>query len=505
MRGERVTTGDVAATSCSLVTACFAPRSPGPRRAPPCRAAAPCSACTPSSCTYRRQLLSTRRAVSPRRTTRSATFSPVAPPPRTTTSYAWSRALLTSPPSCPVWSTGRHAGRPPRDVRRRPAASTPPGVVPADRAGRHRRRRDDGHLGHERVRRPAAGRRRADRRRLPGRGARGGRPLRGSPCWPPSTRSWPAGSPRAGRPSARHLLESVPWTRAPASGGDRAGRRRWRPWTAGWTRLVDGRRPRAGAAGASRTCRSLNPDARPLLRLRGRYVDESGRASAARDGPRARKLPVAVTFRASAVLYRMWSSYGHRSAAAVPVAGLRGAARSRTERGAGMPRARADVRADLEEVFRGRLPAGRRGRRPGTRIPRRGRGRRPGGVPLLRALLGAGRGGQRLAVRRRRPHRAEPAPFRAPPQPPGRRRPARPDRSRRMSPTVVTRDERRPRRAALARLPRRQAVALVLRHSGLSYAEVAAALDLSPGSVGTTVRRAESALRKELNSHASSD
>ncbi|HEX2314351.1 MAG TPA: sigma-70 family RNA polymerase sigma factor [Thermomonospora sp.] len=70
---------------------------------------------------------------------------------------------------------------------------------------------------------------------------------------------------------------------------------------------------------------------------------------------------------------------------------------------------------------------------------------------------------------------------------------------------VVTRDERRRVRAALTRLPRRQAVALVLRHSGLSYAEVAAALDLSPGSVGTTVRRAESALRKELNRHASSD
>jgi RNA polymerase sigma factor (sigma-70 family) len=69
---------------------------------------------------------------------------------------------------------------------------------------------------------------------------------------------------------------------------------------------------------------------------------------------------------------------------------------------------------------------------------------------------------------------------------------------------VVTLDERRRVRAALARLPRRQSVALVLRHSGLSYAEVAAALDLSPGSVGTTVRRAESALRKELNRHAPS-
>ena len=70
---------------------------------------------------------------------------------------------------------------------------------------------------------------------------------------------------------------------------------------------------------------------------------------------------------------------------------------------------------------------------------------------------------------------------------------------------VVTRDERRQVRAALARLPRRHAVALVLRHSGFSYAEVAAALELSPGSVGTIVRRAESALRKELNRHASSD
>ena len=58
-------------------------------------------------------------------------------------------------------------------------------------------------------------------------------------------------------------------------------------------------------------------------------------------------------------------------------------------------------------------------------------------------------------------------------------------------------------RAALARLPHKQAAALVLRHSGLSYAEVAAALHLSPGSVGTTVRRAESVLLKELNRHAS--
>jgi RNA polymerase sigma-70 factor (ECF subfamily) len=68
---------------------------------------------------------------------------------------------------------------------------------------------------------------------------------------------------------------------------------------------------------------------------------------------------------------------------------------------------------------------------------------------------------------------------------------------------VITREEGSAVRAALARVPHKQAAALVLRHSGLSYAEVAAALDLSPTSVGTTVRRAESVLLKELNRHAS--
>ena len=71
--------------------------------------------------------------------------------------------------------------------------------------------------------------------------------------------------------------------------------------------------------------------------------------------------------------------------------------------------------------------------------------------------------------------------------------------------TVVTLEERSRVRSALVELPRKQAVALVLRHSGLSYSEVAAALDISPTSVGTTVRRAESALRRELIRHASSD
>ena len=70
---------------------------------------------------------------------------------------------------------------------------------------------------------------------------------------------------------------------------------------------------------------------------------------------------------------------------------------------------------------------------------------------------------------------------------------------------VVTLEERRRVRAALAQLPRNQAVVLLLRHSGFSYAEVAVALDLSPGSVGTVLRRAESALRKELNRDETSD
>jgi RNA polymerase sigma-70 factor (ECF subfamily) len=70
---------------------------------------------------------------------------------------------------------------------------------------------------------------------------------------------------------------------------------------------------------------------------------------------------------------------------------------------------------------------------------------------------------------------------------------------------VVVREERSRVRAALARLPRKQAVVLVLRHSGLSYTDVAAAMDLSPTSVGTALRRAETALREELTPHATPD
>ena len=39
---------------------------------------------------------------------------------------------------------------------------------------------------------------------------------------------------------------------------------------------------------------------------------------------------------------------------------------------------------------------------------------------------------------------------------------------------------------------------LVLRHSGLSYAEVAEAMGVKVGQVGTMLRRAEASLRKEI-------
>ena len=46
--------------------------------------------------------------------------------------------------------------------------------------------------------------------------------------------------------------------------------------------------------------------------------------------------------------------------------------------------------------------------------------------------------------------------------------------------------------------PARSAAVLALRYSGLSYAEVAAALGVGVGQVGTMLRRAEAALRKEI-------
>ncbi|TFV78158.1 flavin reductase [Blastococcus sp. CT_GayMR19] len=79
-----------------------------------------------------------------------------------------------------------------------------------------------------------------------------------------------------GRPSARHLLESVPWTRATGSGAIvlRDG-----------LASVDCRLERLVPAGDHvlallelEDVPVLNPAAAPLVRLRGRYVDESGSA-----------------------------------------------------------------------------------------------------------------------------------------------------------------------------------------------------------------------------------
>lgn len=57
-------------------------------------------------------------------------------------------------------------------------------------------------------------------------------------------------------------------------------------------------------------------------------------------------------------------------------------------------------------------------------------------------------------------------------------------------------------REVLARLPRHSATVLVLRHSGLSYAEVASAMGVKVGHVGTMLRRAEAAMRKEVTRDA---
>ena len=66
--------------------------------------------------------------------------------------------------------------------------------------------------------------------------------------------------------------------------------------------------------------------------------------------------------------------------------------------------------------------------------------------------------------------------------------------------TVVRADEQVAVRRALARLPEKQARLLLLRHAGLSYREVAEALDIAPGSVGTLLARAEAAFEKAYRS-----
>jgi RNA polymerase sigma-70 factor (ECF subfamily) len=64
-------------------------------------------------------------------------------------------------------------------------------------------------------------------------------------------------------------------------------------------------------------------------------------------------------------------------------------------------------------------------------------------------------------------------------------------------------EDRRMLREALGRLAPKPAAVLVLRASGLSYAEVAQALGVGTGQIGTLLRRAEAALRKEVISGTS--
>ena len=66
---------------------------------------------------------------------------------------------------------------------------------------------------------------------------------------------------------------------------------------------------------------------------------------------------------------------------------------------------------------------------------------------------------------------------------------------------AVLAEERALIRDALARIPAKSASVLALRYSGLSYAEVAAAIGVNADQIGTLLRRAEEALRKEVMRH----
>ena len=59
-------------------------------------------------------------------------------------------------------------------------------------------------------------------------------------------------------------------------------------------------------------------------------------------------------------------------------------------------------------------------------------------------------------------------------------------------------EDRRRVREALGRMAPKPAAVLVLRASGLSYAEVAQALGVGISQIGTLLRRAEETLRKEV-------
>jgi RNA polymerase sigma-70 factor (ECF subfamily) len=65
--------------------------------------------------------------------------------------------------------------------------------------------------------------------------------------------------------------------------------------------------------------------------------------------------------------------------------------------------------------------------------------------------------------------------------------------------TALERERAREVRETLARMPRQAAELLALRYSGLSYAEVAAATGTNVDQIGTRLRRAHDAFRKEVS------
>jgi RNA polymerase sigma factor (sigma-70 family) len=75
---------------------------------------------------------------------------------------------------------------------------------------------------------------------------------------------------------------------------------------------------------------------------------------------------------------------------------------------------------------------------------------------------------------------------------------AEPGRSDDPADQALAADTRRRVRDALSRVRRRDAAILALRYAGLSYAEVAEATGTRVAQVGTRLRRAEAALRREI-------
>lgn len=67
--------------------------------------------------------------------------------------------------------------------------------------------------------------------------------------------------------------------------------------------------------------------------------------------------------------------------------------------------------------------------------------------------------------------------------------------------TVLRREQCADVRQILRSLPRRQYQCLILRHEGFSYAEIASALGVAPGSVGTLLARAEAEFARRYKAY----